>query len=51
VVLLFSVLLSLHFNDGWSALIVGVFFIGLALYSLSKLKETFGKDLNYFEVS
>ena len=51
VVLLFSVLLSLQFNDGWSALIVGVFFIGLALYSLSKLKETFGKDLNYFEVS
>jgi hypothetical protein len=28
-----------------------VFFIGLALFSLSQLKETFGKDLNYFEVS
>ncbi len=51
VVLLFSMLLSLQFNDGWSALIVGVFFIALALFSLSKLKETFGKDLNYFEVS
>ncbi|MFN5679787.1 MAG: MFS transporter, partial [Flavobacteriia bacterium] len=51
VVLLFSFLLSLQFNEGWSALIVGVFFIGLALFSLSKLKETFGKDLNYFEVS
>jgi MFS family permease len=51
VVLFFSILLSLQFNDGWSALIVGVFFITLALFSLSKLKETFGKDLNYFEVS
>lgn len=51
VVLFFSILLSLQFNDGWSALIVGVFFIMLALFSLSKLKETFGKDLNYFEVS
>jgi len=51
VVLLFSFLLSLQFNEGWSALIVGVFFIGLALFSLSQLKETFGKDLNYFEVS
>jgi hypothetical protein len=49
--LLFSFLLSLQFNEGWSALIVGVFFIGLALFSLSQLKETFGKDLNYFEVS
>ncbi|MEY4286950.1 MAG: hypothetical protein RL511_1036 [Bacteroidota bacterium] len=51
VVLLFSMLLSLQINDGWSALIVGVFFMTLALFSLSKLKETFGKDLNYFEVS
>jgi putative MFS transporter len=51
VVLLFGLLLSLQFNEGWSALIVGVLFIGLALFSLSKLKETFGKDLNYFEVS
>jgi MFS family permease len=51
VVLLFSFLLSLQINEGWSALIVGVFFIGLALFSLSQLKETFGKDLNYFEVS
>jgi putative MFS transporter len=51
VVLLFSFLLSLQINEGWSALIVGVFFIGLALLSLSQLKETFGKDLNYFEVS
>jgi len=50
VVLLFSFLLSLQINEGWSALIVGVFFIGLALFSLSQLKETFGKDLNYFEV-
>ncbi|MEN9968642.1 MAG: hypothetical protein RIR94_821 [Bacteroidota bacterium] len=51
IVLLFSALVSFQVNDGVSAMIVGVFFIGLALYSLSKLKETFGKDLNYFEVS
>jgi MFS family permease len=51
IVLLFSALVSFQVNDGVSAMIVGVFFIGLALYSLSKLKETFGKDLKYFEVS
>jgi MFS family permease len=51
IVLLFSTLVSLQVNDGVSAMIVGVLFIGLALFSLSQLKETFGKDLNYFEVS
>jgi MFS family permease len=51
IVLLFSALVSFQVNDGVSAMIVGFIFIGLALYSLSHLKETFGKDLNYFEVS
>jgi MFS family permease len=51
IVLLFSILVSFQINDGASAMIVGFIFIGLALYSLSQLTETFGKDLNYFEVS
>jgi hypothetical protein len=51
IVLLFSALVSLQINDGVSAMIVGFVFIALALFSLSQLKETFGKDLNYFEVS
>jgi uncharacterized membrane protein len=51
IVLLFSTLVSLQVNDGVSAMIVGFIFIVLALFSLSQLKETFGKDLNYFEVS
>lgn len=51
IVLFFGLLVSLGINDGASATVVGCFFIGLALYSLSQLKETFGKDLNYFEVS
>jgi MFS family permease len=50
VVLFFSFLVSMGINDGVSATVVGCFFIGLAFYSLSQLKETFGKDLNYFEV-
>ncbi len=45
----FAFLMALNFGDAWSALIVGLIFISLALYSLSRLKETFGKDLNYFE--
>lgn len=49
IVLLFGVLLSLQFSDGISAGIVGLIFISLALLSISKLKETFGKDLNYME--
>ena len=51
VVLFFSFLVSMGINDGVSATVVGCFFIGLAFFSLSQLKETFGKDLNYFEVS
>jgi hypothetical protein len=50
-VLFFGLSLSLQINEGVSALIVGVCFIGLALFSLSRLKETFGKDLDYFELS
>jgi uncharacterized membrane protein YfcA len=48
-VLFFGLLVSTGINDGWSALIVGVLFISLAFYSISRLTETFGKDLNYFD--
>jgi len=49
IVLMFTFLVTLHLSDAWSALIVGILFIGLAFFSISKLKETFGKDLNYIE--
>jgi hypothetical protein len=49
VILLFGLFLSLNFHDGISALLVGILFISLSLYSISRLKETFGKDLNYME--
>jgi MFS family permease len=49
VVLFFGLLVSTGINDGWSALIVGVLVISLAFYSISRLTETFGKDLNYFD--
>lgn len=49
VVLFFGLLVSAGINDGTSAMIVGIAFIALAFYSISKLKETFGKDLNYFD--
>jgi MFS family permease len=49
IVLLFSLIISFNTSDGLAALLVGVVFIGLALISISKLKETFGKDLNYIE--
>lgn len=49
IVMLFSLLISFQLSDGLSALIVGILFISLALFSISKLKETFGKDLNYIE--
>lgn len=51
VMLVFAVFGAFQFNDGWSATLTGIIFIGLALYSISKLKDTFGKDLDYFEVS
>jgi MFS family permease len=49
VVLFFTFLVSNNVSDGISALIVGLTFITLALISIYKLKETFGKDLNYME--
>jgi MFS family permease len=49
VVLFFTFLVSNNVSDGFSALIVGLSFIALALLSIYKLKETFGKDLNYME--
>lgn len=49
IVLLFTFLVTLHLSDAWSALIVGILFISLAFFSISRLKETFGKDLNYIE--
>ena len=45
----FGFLMTLNLGDAWSAFIVGIVFILMALYSLSQLSETFGKDLNYFE--
>ncbi len=49
IVLLFSILVGMSLSKGWAALMVGLLFTGLALYSISRLKETFGKDLNYIE--
>lgn len=49
VMLFFTFLVSNQINDGISALIVGLTFIALAFFSIYKLKETFGKDLNYIE--
>jgi MFS family permease len=50
VVLLFGLFIGMGINDGVSASVVGIIFIGLALYSLSQLHETFGKNLDYLEV-
>jgi MFS family permease len=49
IVLLFGLLLSFHLSDGLAALLVGLLFIAIAFYSISRLKETFGKDLDYLE--
>ena len=49
IMLLFSLLLASQLSVGISAFLIGAFFIGLAFYSLSQLKETFGKDLDYIE--
>lgn len=49
VILFFTFLVSNNISDGISALIVGLTFISLALWSIYMLKETFGKDLNYVE--
>ena len=49
IMLLFSLLLASQLSVGISAFFIGAFFIGLAFYSLSQLKETFGKELDYIE--
>ena len=49
IMLLFSLLLASQLSIGISAFFIGAFFIGLAFYSLSQLKETFGKELDYIE--
>ena len=49
IMICFGFLMTLDLGDAWSAFIVGIVFILMALYSLSQLSETFGKDLNYFE--
>ncbi|MCX6192245.1 MAG: MFS transporter, partial [Flavobacteriia bacterium] len=46
IMLLFSLLLASQLSVGISAFLIGAFFIGLAFYSLSQLKETFGKELD-----
>jgi MFS family permease len=49
IILLFGFLLSMSCSTGVAALIIGFILILLAFFSLSKLDETFGKDLNYLE--
>lgn len=49
LIMMFFGLLLAFVSTGLAALIVGVFFILLALFSINQLKETFGKDLNYTE--
>ena len=44
----FSLALAV-FSTATSAMLVGMVFVGLALFSISQLKETFGKDLDYNE--
>jgi putative MFS transporter len=51
ITLLFGILVSFNLNDGLAALLVGVLFVAFALLSISQLKETFGKDLNYIEIA
>ena len=41
---------TLHLSLVWSALWVGVITVSIALVSLLGLHETFGKDLDYYEV-
>lgn len=49
ITLFFGLLIAQGLTDGIAAFAVGLFFLLLALFSISKLKETFGKDLNYIE--
>lgn len=46
---LFGLLIFIGMPKGPGALVVGIIFIALAFYGAWKLKETFGKDLNYLE--
>jgi MFS family permease len=46
---LFGFLIFIGMPKGTGALVVGMIFIALAFYGAWKLKETFGKDLNYLE--
>ena len=41
---------TLHYSLVWSALSVGIITVSLAFISLLGLHETFGKDLDYFEL-
>ena len=49
ITLLFGILLAQGFNDAFSAMIVGIFFIVVAFFSITQLKESFGKSLDYSE--
>ncbi|MEN9302070.1 MAG: hypothetical protein RL264_499 [Bacteroidota bacterium] len=49
IVFLFGLFLSWKLNTGTAALLVGLLIIGLAFWAIYRLKETFGKDLNYVE--
>jgi hypothetical protein len=51
ITLLFCILVSLSLGDGTAALIIGVLFVVLALFSISRLSETFGKDLDYIDIA
>lgn len=46
---LFSFLITISLPVNQSALIVGLLFLALAFYATFKLKESFGKDLDYLE--
>ena len=49
ITLFFGLLVAQGLSDGIAAFAVGIFFLLLALFSISRLKETFGKDLDYIE--
>ncbi len=51
ITMLFQFLASHGLSNVASAFLVGLFCMGLALYAILKAKETFGKDLDYVEVS
>lgn len=39
----------LHYNSMWANITVGVVVFAVAIWALTRLEETFGKDLNYIE--